>query len=343
MNSLSFDSHLRLQAKCCSRKKLDSNNEFFLARCSIFMEVFVLVGVRESNSRDSLRVLRKREKLNANQKRNLPKIAGRLLRYKASVPRVCLDRSHRGWSDNEKLSHGTSGMVGVPFLIGRGVIASLQNLEHPLYVWTVPYSGRNRTSDLSSQSNRGKHRIAHSCGSGSSWSWGCRNECLMGLGWVGRKGRKKRFASLRFCVSSLHRDHANLLCIVKRLFNARAETRAHNGAKKKYIYSLQSRAIKTLSREAFRRTSRKRSFGSLFLLSRRRFLGVLVIYLLLPGGKNRSCQKCQLSFYSRRLNRESATRADRRWLSIAHETPQGEDIGLANRNIFSATIALVQE
>jgi hypothetical protein len=37
---------------------------------------------------------------------------------------------------------------------------------------------------------------------------------------------KKRFASLRFCVSSLHRDHANLLCIVKRLFNARAEARA---------------------------------------------------------------------------------------------------------------------
>jgi len=62
---------------------------------------------------------------------------------------------------------------------------------------------------------------------------------------------KKRFASLRFCVSSLHRDHArmslyckeaynllcivkqsslhcepNLLCIVKRLFNAWAETQA---------------------------------------------------------------------------------------------------------------------
>ena len=66
---------------------------------------------------------------------------------------------------------------------------------------------------------------------------------------------KKRFASLRFCVSSLHRDHArmslyckaaydllcivkqsslpceaNLLCIVKRLFNAWAETQALEGA-----------------------------------------------------------------------------------------------------------------
>jgi len=30
---------------------------------------------------------------------------------------------------------------------------------------------------------------------------------------------KKRFASLRLCVSFLLRDHANLLCIVKRLFN----------------------------------------------------------------------------------------------------------------------------
>jgi hypothetical protein len=48
---------------------------------------------------------------------------------------------------------------------------------------------------------------------------------------------KKRFASLRFCVSSLHRDHANLLCIVKRLFNARAETRASiKGAK--YVYKV---------------------------------------------------------------------------------------------------------
>ena len=46
---------------------------------------------------------------------------------------------------------------------------------------------------------------------------------------------KKRFASLRFCVSSLHRDHANLLCIVKRLFNARAETRAIRNAYFKYI------------------------------------------------------------------------------------------------------------
>ena len=46
---------------------------------------------------------------------------------------------------------------------------------------------------------------------------------------------KKRFASLRFCVSSLHRDHANLLCIVKRLFNARAETRAINNALFEYI------------------------------------------------------------------------------------------------------------
>ena len=30
---------------------------------------------------------------------------------------------------------------------------------------------------------------------------------------------RKRVASLRLCVSSLHRDHANLLCIFKRLFN----------------------------------------------------------------------------------------------------------------------------
>lgn len=49
------------------------------------------------------------------------------------------------------------------------------------------------------------------------------------------RNEKKRFASLRFCVSSLHRDHANLLCIVKRLFDARAETRAKDGDCGKYI------------------------------------------------------------------------------------------------------------
>ena len=36
----------------------------------------------------------------------------------------------------------------------------------------------------------------------------------------GGKKTKKGFASLRLCVSSLHRDHANLLCIFKRLFDA---------------------------------------------------------------------------------------------------------------------------
>ena len=54
------------------------------------------------------------------------------------------------------------------------------------------------------------------------------------LVWQGSE-TKKRFASLRFCVSSLHRDHANLLCIVKRLFNARAETRATNTTLFEYI------------------------------------------------------------------------------------------------------------
>ena len=37
--------------------------------------------------------------------------------------------------------------------------------------------------------------------------------------------QKKGFASLRLCVSSLHRDHANLLCIFKRLFNATGRNR----------------------------------------------------------------------------------------------------------------------
>ena len=36
-------------------------------------------------------------------------------------------------------------------------------------------------------------------------------------------------------MSSLHREHANLLCIVKRLFNARAETRATVGEMLRYI------------------------------------------------------------------------------------------------------------
>ena len=34
---------------------------------------------------------------------------------------------------------------------------------------------------------------------------------------------RKRVPSLRLCVSSLHRDHANLLCIFKRLFNVVAQ------------------------------------------------------------------------------------------------------------------------
>jgi hypothetical protein len=38
---------------------------------------------------------------------------------------------------------------------------------------------------------------------------------------------KKGFASLRLCVSSLHRDHANLLCIFKRLFNATGRNRGN--------------------------------------------------------------------------------------------------------------------
>ena len=40
------------------------------------------------------------------------------------------------------------------------------------------------------------------------------------------KTEKKVAISLRLCVSSLHRDHANLLCIFSCLFNARSEDRA---------------------------------------------------------------------------------------------------------------------
>ena len=40
------------------------------------------------------------------------------------------------------------------------------------------------------------------------------------------KTDKKVAISLRLCVSSLHRDHANLLCIFSCLFNARSEDRA---------------------------------------------------------------------------------------------------------------------
>jgi len=51
------------------------------------------------------------------------------------------------------------------------------------------------------------------------------------------RGEKKGFASLRFCVSSLHRDHANLLCIFKRLFNVAAR-RLDTDNSKKQIYKL---------------------------------------------------------------------------------------------------------
>ena len=50
----------------------------------------------------------------------------------------------------------------------------------------------------------------------------------------GRK-TKKGFASLRLCVSSLHRDHANLLCIFKRVFNVAAR-RLDNEIKQSLIY-----------------------------------------------------------------------------------------------------------
>ena len=46
---------------------------------------------------------------------------------------------------------------------------------------------------------------------------------------------KKGFASLRLCVSSLHRDHANLLCIFKRLFNVAAR-RLDNHQSKIIVY-----------------------------------------------------------------------------------------------------------
>ena len=60
------------------------------------------------------------------------------------------------------------------------------------------------------------------------------------------KRTKKRFASLRFCVSSLHRDHANLLCIVKRLFNAWAETQASKNSNF-WVYKLGNFDLKTNS------------------------------------------------------------------------------------------------
>jgi len=53
--------------------------------------------------------------------------------------------------------------------------------------------------------------------------------------WVGEE--KKGFASLRLCVSSLHRDHANLLCIFKRLFNVAAR-RLDNHLEQNCIYKL---------------------------------------------------------------------------------------------------------
>lgn len=46
---------------------------------------------------------------------------------------------------------------------------------------------------------------------------------------------KKRFASLRICVSSLHRDHANLLCMLKRLFDTAIEVAVFQRLKLKYI------------------------------------------------------------------------------------------------------------
>lgn len=49
--------------------------------------------------------------------------------------------------------------------------------------------------------------------------------------------KKKVFDSLRLCVSSLHRDQANLLCIFKRLFNVAAR-RQDNYSAKILIYKL---------------------------------------------------------------------------------------------------------
>mmetsp|Transcript_16949 Transcript_16949/g.41292 ORF Transcript_16949/g.41292 Transcript_16949/m.41292 type:complete len:101 (-) Transcript_16949:1440-1742(-) len=49
------------------------------------------------------------------------------------------------------------------------------------------------------------------------------------------KEMKKSIASLRFCVSSLHRDHANLLCIFKRLFDVLAEARTPLGENMDYM------------------------------------------------------------------------------------------------------------
>ena len=49
---------------------------------------------------------------------------------------------------------------------------------------------------------------------------------------------KKRIASLQLCVLTLHRNHANLLCIVKRLFNARVATRAIEKAILRYIKTI---------------------------------------------------------------------------------------------------------
>jgi len=53
--------------------------------------------------------------------------------------------------------------------------------------------------------------------------------------------KKKVFVSLRLCVSSLHRDHANLLCIFKRLFNVAARRQDRVNAKfliyKLYFFS----------------------------------------------------------------------------------------------------------
>jgi hypothetical protein len=49
------------------------------------------------------------------------------------------------------------------------------------------------------------------------------------------QGCKKSIASLQVCVLTLHRNHANLLCIVKRLFNARPAGRATFIANLMYI------------------------------------------------------------------------------------------------------------
>jgi hypothetical protein len=51
------------------------------------------------------------------------------------------------------------------------------------------------------------------------------------------QGCKKSIASLQVCVLTLHRNHANLLCIVKRLFNARPAGRATYKANLMYINS----------------------------------------------------------------------------------------------------------